>query len=380
MNIPMMRVSSLAGLFLALALVGCGKTQAPAANAPEQALLIYPQDIVTLEGNPVGSGALITGSIQPQRRADLRAEVSAVVLQVLKDNGDAVRRGDVLVRLDDTSIRDNLGSAEAAARAAGQSLEQAEHQYQRLKKLRESGMVSTQNLEDAELRRNGARSDQVAAQARLAQARQQLERTFSRAPFDGVVSERKVSRGDTAQPGKELLKVIDLASLRFEGLVSGDAVHSVRVGQRVNFRVNGYGTQEFVGKVARIDPAANANTRQVGVLVDFAEARQPKLAGLYAEGYLEAERSGSVLMVPAVVLAHEGDKVFAWRLNGTTLQKVALELGERDPRRGDFVLRSGLSAGDRLLRNPISTLRDGQKVELMAADSVTAPAQTGAGK
>lgn len=380
MNITMTRVSPLATLILALALVGCGKTQAPAADATEQTLLIYPQDIVTLEGNPVGSGALITGSIQPQRRADLRAEVSAVVLQVLKDNGDAVRRGDVLVRLDDTAIRENLTSAEAVVRAAGQSLEQAEHQLKRLKTLRESGMVTTQQLEETELRRDGARSDQVAAQARLVQARQQLERTFSRAPFDGVVSERKVSRGDTAQPGKELLKVIDLDSLRFEGLVSGDAVHSVRVGQRVNFRVNGYGPQEFVGKVARIDPAANVNTRQVGVLVDFADARQPTLAGLYAEGYLETDRSSSVLMVPAVVLAHEGDKVFAWRIAGTSLQKVALELGERDPRRGDFVLRSGLSAGDRLLRNPISTLRDGQKVELGTAAPGQAAAVPGAGK
>ena len=189
-----------------------------------------------------------------------------------------------------------------------------------------------------------------------------------------------MSRGDTAQPGKELLKVIDLDSLRFEGLVSGDAVHSVRVGQRVNFRVNGYGTQEFVGKVARIDPAANASTRQVGVLVDFADARQPRLAGLYAEGYLEAERGSAVLMVPAVVLAHEGDKVFAWRIAGTSLQKVPLTLGERDPRRGDFVLRSGLSAGDRLLRNPISTLRDGQKVELATAATGPAAEAPGAGK
>lgn len=380
MNAPMLRLSSLMPVLLSLALVACDKNKAPAADAAEQALLIYPQDVVTLSGSDVGTGALITGSIQPQRRADLRAEVSAVVLQVFKDNGDRVRRGDVLVRLDDTAIRESLTSAEAAVRAAGQTLSQAEQQYQRLKTLRESGMVSTQQLEDAQLRRDGARSDKVAAEAMLVQARQQLERTYSRAPFDGVVSERKVSRGDTAQTGKELLKVIDLSSLRFEGLVSADAVHSVRVGQKVNFRVNGYGPQEFVGTVARIDPAANPNTRQVGVLVDFSNGDKPRLAGLYAEGYLEARRDGATLTVPAAVLAHEGDKVYAWRIAGTVLQKVPLTLGERDPRRGDFVLRSGLSAGDRLLRNPISTLRDGQKVELAKAATGPAAEAPGVGK
>ena len=374
----MMRVNYLSVLVL-LALCACNKTEPPAAVA-EQALLIDPQDLVTLQGGSFAAGPPITGSIQPERRADLRAEVSAVVLQVLKDNGDVVRRGDVLVRLDDTAIRDSLTSAEAAARAASQSFEQAERQLQRLKTLRESGMASTLQLEDADTRRNNAQSDLVAARARSVQARQQLERTLARAPFDGVVGERKVSPGDTAQPGKELLKVMDPASLRFEGLVSADAVGQLSVGQAVTFRVNGYGAQEFAGLVKRINPAANANTRQVEVLVEFANGKQPQLAGLYAEGYLEATQKSSTLMVPAMVLAHEGDKVFAWRVKGNTVQKVALLLGERDPRRGDFVLRSGLAAGDQLLRNPISTLKDGQKVQLMAAAIAAAVPASGARK
>ena len=374
----MMRVNCMS-LLLVLVLCACNKTEPPAVVA-EQALLIDPQDLVTLQGGSFAAGPPITGSIQPERRADLRAEVSAVVLQVLKDNGDVVRRGDVLVRLDDTAIRDSLTSAEAAARAASQSFEQAERQLQRLKTLRESGMASTLQLEDAETRRNNAQSDLVAARARSVQARQQLERTLARAPFDGVVGERKVSPGDTAQPGKELLKVMDPASLRFEGLVSADAVGQLSVGQAVTFRVNGYGAQEFAGRVKRINPAANANTRQVEVLVEFANGKQPQLAGLYAEGYLEATQKSSTLMVPAMVLAHEGDKVFAWRVKGNTVQKVALLLGERDPRRGDFVLRSGLAAGDQLLRNPISTLKDGQKVQLMAAAIAAAVPASGARK
>src|SRR5258706_16415458 len=96
-----------------------------------------------------------------------------------------------------------------------------------------------------------------------------MERTHVRAPFDGVVSERKVSSGDTASPGKELLKVIDPSSMRFEGLVSADHIGSVKAGQPVAFRVNGYGEQDFPGKVRRVNPAANPTTRQVEVLVDF---------------------------------------------------------------------------------------------------------------
>ena len=360
----------LAALF-ALTLAACGK--APAAidkNASSaRPLLISPEDLLIVRSNALASGPTITGTVQPERRADLRAEVQAVVLQVLKENGDTVRRGDLLVRLDDTAIRDSLSSAEASTRAADQAFVQAERQFQRMTTLRGSGMASAQALDDAEVRRNNAQSDLAAAKTRAVQARQQLTRTEVRAPFDGIVSDRKVSAGDTAQIGKELVKVIDPESMRLEGLVSADRIGDVKAGQPVSFRVNGYGEQQFVGKVRRVNPSANATTRQVEVLVDFVGTKQPKLAGLYAEGQIEASSSSS-LTIPASALVREGDKSLAWRLNGNALQKVALVIGVRDVRTGDFAVSSGLADGDKLIRNPTSALKDGQKIELATAAKV----------
>lgn len=374
-----MHYLTLVSLTLALTLSACTKSE-PATDAlASQALLITAQDLITIQSDALTAGPAITGSIQPQRRADLRAEISAVVLQVLKDNGDQVRRGELLVRLDDTAIRDSLASADDAVRASSQSFDQAERQMQRLKTLRESGMATTQQLEDTEIRRNNARSDLSAARTRSAQARQQLERTLARAPFDGVVNERKVSAGDTAQIGKELLKVMDPASMRFEGLVSADAIGEIKLGQAVHFRVNGYGQQEFTGAVKRINPSANVNTRQVEVQVEFSHGQQPQLSGLYAEGAIEAATK-SALMVPAVTLVREGDKTFAWQLKDNTVHRVSLTLGERDPRGGDFVLRGGLAEGDQLIRNPTSTLKDGQKVQLSTSPSAPAVGASGAGK
>jgi len=231
-------------------LAGCDRTPASAKTAGTATLLIAPEDLIQVHTATLGTGSLITGTIQPDRRADLRAEVPAVVVAVLKENGEAVRKGDLLVRLDDTAIRDSLLSAQEAERAATRAFDQAERQFQRLNTLRASGMVSAQQLEDAEIHRNTTQSDLSAAKARVVQARQQLQRTEVRAPFDGIVSERKASAGDTAQVGKELLKVIDPRSLRFEGLVSSDALSSVKPGQNVAFRVNGWGSQDFKGRRA----------------------------------------------------------------------------------------------------------------------------------
>lgn len=349
--------------------------KADAKNGPEK-LIIANEDILNLQSNALASGPVVTGSIQPERKADLRAEVSTVVLQVLKENGEAVKRGDVIVRLDETSIRDNLNSANDAARNAALALDQADRNLQRLKTLRASGMTSMQALDDAEVRRNTAQSEVSAAKARAVQAQQQLQRTVVRAPFDGVVSERKVSAGDTALAGKELVKVIDPNSMRFVGRVSADKIGMVKTGQSVSFRINGYANQEFRGKVTRLDPAANDVTRQVEVLVAFSDSKQPRVSGLYAEGNIEAE-TVSALMLPEAAIVKSGDKSFAWKIQGKKLNKVELALGSRDVRTGNYEVRRGVVAGDVIMRNPSSNFKEGQNVEMAAtAASKTAMTKT----
>ena len=363
-------------LLLTCLLAACGRSDKPAADAAKAApkvLLLAQEDVHTVKSQALASGPLITGSVQPERKADLRAEVAAVVVQLLKDNGEAVRAGELLVRLDDTAIRDSLASAEESVRALTQAFDQAERQVARLKTLQAQGMTSTQALEDAEVRRNNAHSDLVAARARVVSARQQLQRTLVRAPFDGVVSERKASVGDTTQVGKELLKVIDPRSMRFEGLVSADRMGELQLGQPVAFRVNGATPGEFGGKVRRIDAAANATTRQVELVVAFTEpAKAPRVAGLYAEGRVETG-STEALTLPENVFVRSGDAAHAWRLGEGVVHKVALKLGERDARSGDVRLLGGLASGDRLLRNPGSNLVDGQKFELGARAAASAP-------
>ncbi|MEK8033276.1 efflux RND transporter periplasmic adaptor subunit [Ideonella sp. DXS29W] len=382
-SLPTRLAVGVAAGMLAAMLAACSKGgsaggAAKAASAPEAAassavtLLIAPEDLRTASTGTHAMGPVITGSIQPERRADLRAEVPAVVLQVLKENGEAVRKGDLLMRLDDTSIRDSLASAEEAVRAATQSAEQAERTFQRLKTLQAQGMSSMQAMDDAEVRRNNAQSDLVAARSRAVAARQQLQRTEVRAPFDGVVSDRKASAGDTAQVGKELVKVIDPASMRFDGLVSADRMNELKIGQSVSFRVIGATDGDFTGKVKRVDPSANASTRQVAVQVSIDSGTVPKVAGLYAEGQV-ATSGEQALMLPEGALTKEGDNVYVWRVEGNTLKKVKVQLGDRDLRSGEYVVRAGLSAGDQILRAPGASLVDGQRIE-RAKGAASAPA------
>ena len=372
---PLLTTLSLA---LVLTLAACSKGGKPddakAAAKPAAPLLLAPEDLRQVGQSGLIGAPVITGAIQPARRADLRAEVAAVVLQVAKDNGERVRAGDLIIRLDPTAIRDSLTSAEEAVRAAQQSFEQTERVLARQRTLNQQGMISMQGLEDAEVRRNAAQSELAAAKARAVTARQQVTRTEVRAPFDGVVSERKISVGDTVQVGRELVKVIDPGSMRFEGQISADRLGELKVGQPVAFRINGFGDVEFRGKLARIDASANATTRQVEVIAEFDDrAKAPQVAGLYAEGRVEsAERRALVLAEGSV--QRQGDAAFVWKVAGNQLKKVSVTLGDRDDRRGEVVIASGLALGDVVLRSPTSSLVDGAAVQRVAAGAGAASA------
>ena len=349
---------------LASTLVACKKPGDDGSKAAEAIeLSLGAEDILQLDTADHGTGPVISGSLQPELRADLRAEVSAMVVKVHKENGEPVRKGDLLVTLDSAVLRDNLNSAEESLRAAAQSLDGAERQYQRIKSLQAQGMVSMQGLEESEVKRTSAQSEFVASKARAAAAKQQVERTEVRAPFTGVVSARKASAGDTAQIGKELIQVIDPSSMRFEGQVSADQMGVLKVGQRVNFRINGVAQSGDQlanrGIVKRIDGAANPVTRQVSVIVEINSKDRPPVVGLYAEGVVETKTQAAV-MISESSLRREGDKVFAWALEGNKIVKRSIQLGDRDTRLGQWVVKSGLAAGDKVLRNSGSSLKDGQ--------------------
>ena len=358
-------------------LAACSKPEV--VKTPEEGvkpLQLVEQDLLTLSESTLARGPVISGSLQPVIKAELNAEVSGIVMQVLKDNGDIVKAGDVLVKLDQTTYRDKLLSAQEAERSAIVTLEQSNRQLKRMQSLSKQSLVTQEGLEAAENKANQAQSDLASARARLVEARQQMEKTEVKAPFSGVVATRKVSAGDTAQVGKGLMVLIDPASIRFEGYVAADRVGQVKVGNKVTFKVNGYSGQFFTGTVERINPLANESTRQVQVLVAMDLKEQSLVAGLYAEGHVEAQNSNA-LMVPESALIREGDKHFVWQFANNELKKTQVELGSKDERWGTQEVLSGVTAGAQILRHPQGALTDGGKAELAVAGAST-PDQTAA--
>lgn len=360
----MSKRSALSAAVLAFILSACTgpKPETDESNSEVKSISLMAADMIQVAQSELSQGPMISGSLQPVTKAELNAEVSGIVTKIFKDNGDSVKAGELLVQLDQTTYRDKLLSAQESERSASVTADQAQKQLRRMQQLNKQNLVTAEVLEAAEIKANQASSDLASAKARLVEARQQLERTEVRAPFSGVISARKASAGDTAQIGKALMVMIDPSSMRFEGFIAADQVGSVKVGQSVNFKVNGYPNQRFTGTINRINPQANELTRQVQVFVELSK-QDSLVAGLYAEGFIDVDIQQSV-MLDASAVVREGDNTFVWLVANNKLTKLPVKLGIRDPRFGTFQVLDGVKVGDAILRHPVGGVKDGIAVTI----------------
>src|SRR6185312_12054224 len=180
--------------------VACRGNGGAPASAPA-AVEVGRENIAVAAVEQLQSGPAISGTLEARQTATLRAEVAGPVLQTYVDRGQPVRRGALLARIDDTALRQAALSAQSAARSAKLSLDNAQRNLDRSAALEKAGAIAERDLESAQSAVAAAAAANEDAQARLTQARQTLDKTFVRAPFDGQVSDRQVSAGDVVQPG-----------------------------------------------------------------------------------------------------------------------------------------------------------------------------------
>ncbi|HSJ33390.1 MAG TPA: efflux RND transporter periplasmic adaptor subunit [Longimicrobiales bacterium] len=359
-----------------------GRTRVEAA-APQEApaVTVGQESIHVVESGAVSTGPVISGSLQPERKATVRAEVAGAVLSTSVDVGQTVRQGQVLARIDDLAIRAGYESAQSAVRAADGAAQVARRNVQRMETLAGEGAVAERAVEDARTAGLAAERQLADARAALAQAEKLLSKTVLRAPISGVVAERSANAGDVVQPGMALLTVVDPSSMQLEASVQSEQLASVRVGAPVEFRVNGY-AQSFTGTVDRVSPVADPVTRQVRVFISIPNAQNRLVGGLFAEGRIQAEtRSGLTAPAMAVQMVAGGadGRAEALRIRDGVVERVEVVVGLRDVESETIEIAAGVVAGDTLLIGAARTVTPGTPVVVAGARAEAAVSPTGAG-
>ncbi len=365
-------------LTVALVAAACGKKDKAESSATTPTVqAIGPENIAVARTDTLKSGPAISGTLVADREARIRAEVAGAVLQTYVDAGQRVSEGTALGRIDDAVLRDGAASAKSAVAQAALAAEQAERELKRAQSLSAAGAIADRDVESAQRANLGAQAQLADAKARLATAEKNLRSATIRAPFAGVVAEKSVSPGDIVAPGAALFTVIDPRSLRVEASVPATALGDVHVGAPVMFTVNG-ANRELVGKISRVAPMVNAQTKQVGIQATVPNSANALVAGLFVEGRVASQKRVGVL-VPEQAVDQTGIVANVMRVKGGKVEKVEVQVGLRDDAAELLEITSGLAGGDTVLLGAARGISVGTAITVSAPKDAT-PAATPAAK
>jgi membrane fusion protein, multidrug efflux system len=364
--------------FLAITTISAcskGDDAAAAERAKSQPMIVGPENVAIATNGSIMTGPSISGTLEPEREAAIRSQVSGSVLQTYADQGQAVSAGTVLARIDATGIQDAYTSARAAQVSARNAADVAAHDLARNQKLLAAGAIAERDIEQSKRASIAAQAALEDANSRLATAEKAYRSTTVTAPFGGVVSERPVSAGDVVQPGTPLFTVVDPSSMRLEASVPAEQLSLIRVGVPVVFTVSGYPGREFVGHIIRINPTADPTTRQVRIYVSIPNAGRTLVGGLFANGRMSSATKVG-LVVPEGAVDLRGSAPAVTRVRGGKAERVQVQVGITDKSSETIEILAGLQAGDTLLLGAAQGITPGTVVRVSGPP--TAPmAKTG---
>jgi RND family efflux transporter MFP subunit len=262
--------------------------------------------------------------------------------------GQPAAAGDVLVRLDDRELTAEVDVARAAVQEAEAKAANARRQRERTQSLLAEGIVARQQYDDLRAEADRANAALALARASLVSAEARLEETVIRAPFAGIIGQRRVDLGAYVHEGDPLVSLVDLDPLELVFEVPERYLTQLRRDARVEVRVASHRDRTFSGTVAFVAPQVDETNRTVTVKAALPNGDGALRPGQFATARLVLERRIGAVVVPeeAVITREQQRFVFVVRDGLATAQEVTI--GERLP--GKVEIPSGLAAGDTIVR------------------------------
>lgn len=332
---PLIKRLLLGAAVVALAVVVAGVAKrraassappAAAASAPPPSIQLAASDLAQATTLPMARTVAVSGSVTALRTAMVKARIAAELRTLDVREGESVRAGQVIGRLDDTEASWRLRQAEDQAANAKAQLEIAERTLANNQALVTQGFISTNALQTSESNLAAARASLAAAQAAAEIARKSVRDAVITAPIAGQVSQRLAQPGERLGVDARIVEIVDLSALELAAPVAPAEVAALRVGMPAQLTVEGR-SAPVPGRVAHIAPATQAGTR--AVMVYLALDAAPGLRhGLFAQGEIELAR-GLERVVPLSALRVDGARPAVLVAEGGRIRAVDVKPGAR---------------------------------------------------
>ena len=349
----------------ALAEANAQRAQAPLQLAADEVLQVRRQNLAV--------GVPVSGALRAVDSAMVKARAGGELQGLALREGDSVKAGQEVARIDPTEARARLRQAQQQAEAAKSQVDINQRQYANNRALVDQGFISATALVNSQASLEAAQSSYQAAVAAADVARKALEDTVLRSPISGMVAQRLAQPGERVAVDARIIEVVDLSRLELEALLNPADSVAVRVGQKAQLTIEGVGAP-VPATVMRINPSAQAGSRTVPVYlrVEQPASATPLRQGLFVQGTLDTGRA-DVLAVPLDAVRTDKPAPYLQVLKDGRVAYAEVKTGNRAVVDGQtLVAVEGIPEGTAVIAGRIGQLREGTAVAV--ATSTAAPA------
>ncbi|MEQ1516670.1 MAG: efflux RND transporter periplasmic adaptor subunit, partial [Usitatibacteraceae bacterium] len=308
----------------------------------------------------------VSGSVRPVLQAMVKSKVSGEVSKVNVREGERVAAGQILASIDTADLRARHDMQLAMVAESHAKLDLARKNEQNNRALLAQNFISQTAFDSVVSGLEVSESNHKSAAAQAAITQRALSDAQVRAPFAGIVAKRAVNVGEKVTADAPIMHIVDLSRMELEAPVPVSDIPSIKVGQEISFKVDGFSDREFKGKVERVNPAAETGSRSISIFVALPNGDGALKGGMFANGTLAAASRASVNAIPLAALITEGGQSFVYELNGGKVERKPVTTGSRSVEMGFVEVRDGLSPGAQVITVKADGLKHGASVVVRA--------------
>lgn len=335
-------------LCLSLLLTACQKDEIEQPVETKTKIELIQKDLVSVKDGTSIAKSAFTGTIRAVNQSSIQAQVTATATQVYVQVGQAVSKGQVLVRLNNQDNAARLAQAQANLSAAQAQANLAKNMMQRKKRLLDKGFISKVEYEQANVDYQAQLENARAQQANVNIAQKAEREGTIYSPISGVITQRQVDAGQTVAAGQTLFEIVDPSQLEIQAKLPSDMQSALKVGQRIEYTIQGNPAQ-LTAVLSRVSPIADPASRQIEFFARPNETINSLSIGSFVEGNILASTQVSGQLIPLDVIQNAKDKPYVWVIRQNKIEKVNLVILEQRYR-DNLAVVQGLQNGDQISR------------------------------
>jgi len=319
-----------------------------------------------VKGN-ITSYACVSGTTQPFQQAKVGSKVEGIIKEILADEGTAVKKDQVLLRLEPSDFNLAIDQARAALQQAEHDFDKQANDWKRISALYDRRVIDKHRYDSMQATYEISKARVEENRATLGLAQRKYEDSVVRAPFDGVITTKMMHEGEVSSLWAykwEALEIMDISKIKLECDISEKLKAQLREGMEAEIKIDAFPNETFTGQIATVNPMIEPGQRTFRVKIIIPNPDRKLTAGMFARVRIALSHKNHVLVIPGNEILERPDGYFIFVIKDGAAEQRQISIGDREEKMAE--VKEGLKEGELVVTEGSQRLQNGYKVDVQS--------------